>query len=53
MDGIEVVCPKCGAVNTMEDIGCIHKVMHEKCTKCGYTQEMSLVRCLKGKEHTY
>ena len=44
---IRVICPKCGAVNTMEDFACIHHVMHERCVKCGHIQEMSLVRCLK------
>jgi len=47
MDEIKVICPRCRAVNTIEDFWVIHNVMHEKCTKCGYIQEMSLVRCLK------
>ena len=50
MDDIDVICPECGAVNSMEDFAVIKKVMHEKCTNCGHTQEMSLVRCLKKKE---
>ena len=48
MNEIKVICPKCRAVNTMENFGYIHNVMHEKCTKCGLIQEMSLVRCLKS-----
>ena len=44
---IRVICPKCGAVNTMEDFTCIHHVMHERCVKCGHIQEMSLIRCIK------
>ena len=47
MNEIKVICPKCRAVNAMEDFGIIHNVMHEQCTKCGYIQEMSLARCLK------
>ena len=47
MNEIKVICPKCRAVNTMKDFACIHHVMHERCTKCGHIQEMSLVRCLK------
>jgi hypothetical protein len=51
MNQIKVICPKCRAVNTMEDYACIHHVMHERCTKCGHVQEMSLVRCLKIDEY--
>jgi len=47
MNEIKVICPKCKGINTMEDFGIIHKVMHEKCTKCGHIQGMSVVRCLK------
>ena len=47
---IRVKCPKCGAINSMEDFCIIDNVMHEKCRNCGYFQEMSLVRCLKKKE---
>ena len=47
MNEIKVICPKCRGINTVVYFGCIHNVMHEKCTKCGYIQEMSLVRCLK------
>ena len=47
MNEIKVICPNCKGINTMEDFGCILNVMHEKCTKCGHMQEMSLVRCLK------
>ena len=50
MDNIDVVCPECGAVNSMEDFAVIKKVMHEKCTNCGHTQELPLVRCLKRME---
>jgi len=48
-----VKCPKCGAINTMEDFCVINNVMHERCINCGYLQEMSLVRCLKRKNGTY
>jgi hypothetical protein len=51
MKEIKVIYPKCRAVNTMEDFGCIHHVMHERCTKCGHIQKMSLVRCLKIDEY--
>ena len=47
MNEIKVICPKCGAVNTMGDFARIHHVMHERCAKCGHVQEISLVRCLK------
>ena len=47
MNEVKVICPKCRAVNAMEDFACIHHVMHERCTKCGHIQEMSLVRYLK------
>lgn len=50
MVNIKVRCPKCGAINTMDDFRVINNVMHERCRKCGYLQEMSLVRCLKKKE---
>ena len=49
MTKMKVRCPICGAVDTMIDIGCIKNVMHEKCTKCGHIQEMSLARCLRDR----
>jgi hypothetical protein len=48
---IKVICPKCRAVNTMEDFAYVHHVMHERCTKCDHIQPMSLVRCLKIDKH--
>jgi len=47
MNEIKVICSGCRGINIMEDFWVIKNVMHEICTKCGYIQEMSLVRCLK------
>ncbi len=47
MNEIKVICPKCEAVNTMEDFAHIHHIMHKRCAKCGHIQKMSLVGCLK------
>ena len=44
---IKIICPLCKSVNTMEDFGIIKMVMHERCSKCGLIQEMSLDRYLK------
>ena len=51
MNEIKVICPKCRGINTMENFCVINKIMHEKCTKCGHIEEMSLVRCLKVDEY--
>jgi Zn ribbon nucleic-acid-binding protein len=52
MKNIIIRCPGCGEINTMEDFCVINNVMHERCRKCGYLQEMSLVRCFKKKQWT-
>ena len=44
---VGIICPKCKSVNTMEDFCVIKHVMHEKCSKCGFIQKMSIDRCLK------
>ena len=47
---IKIICPKCKSVNTMDNFCVIKNVMHERCSKCGFIQEMSLNRCLKNEE---
>jgi hypothetical protein len=44
---IKVICPKCKSVNTMENFCVFKMVMHERCSECGFIQEMSLDRCLE------
>ena len=47
---IRVKCPRCKSINKMEDYCIVNNVMHERCSKCGHIQEMSLIRCLKKPE---